>query len=111
MLHLQMFKVSTVHIETGKNNGVRSGDRSRHKTGSPYPKAAVRMCLIQPIMSRGVDVRLTLAVALSTIQVTVRFGSPPPNFVLEHPKDVQMPPPLPLPSVAREDLRLGGYLK
>ncbi|GFS60103.1 hypothetical protein TNCV_2826341 [Trichonephila clavipes] len=65
-----------------------------------------------PSWQRAICTSLSLAVALSTIQVTVRFESVPPNFEGEHPRVVQGPPTfLPLPPTFREDLWLDAYLK
>ncbi|GFY21410.1 hypothetical protein TNCV_1165581 [Trichonephila clavipes] len=58
---------------------------------------------------KGLDVRLSLAVALSIKQVTKMYlGSPPDplNFEEERPEGVRDPSP-----TTREDLRLDGYLE
>ncbi|GFV41708.1 hypothetical protein TNCV_3628591 [Trichonephila clavipes] len=49
---------------------------------------------------------LSLAFALSTMQVTVRFALFHPNFEEEHPGGG--PTSLPLPPTSREDFRLNG---
>ncbi|GFV90415.1 hypothetical protein TNCV_49901 [Trichonephila clavipes] len=55
---------------------------------------------------------MIVALALSTIQVTVRFGSVHPNLDGEHSGGGQRPPTsLPLPPTTREDLQLDGYLE
>ncbi|GFT07930.1 hypothetical protein TNCV_873601 [Trichonephila clavipes] len=55
-------------------------------------------------------VLLSLALALSTVQVTIRFSSVPPQFrgrtLLGG-----SPTSLPLPPTSREDLKLDGYLE
>ncbi|GFW90868.1 uncharacterized protein TNCV_2418611 [Trichonephila clavipes] len=57
--------------------------------------------------------RLSLALALSTLQMIVRLCSvPPPNLEGENPGGGQGPPmSLPLQPTTREDLRLDGYLE
>ncbi|GFY20240.1 hypothetical protein TNCV_208721 [Trichonephila clavipes] len=52
---------------------------------------------------------LSLALDLSTMQVTVRFCFVNPNFEGENPGIGQDPPPL--PETSRENLRLDGYLE
>ncbi|GFV05175.1 hypothetical protein TNCV_223881 [Trichonephila clavipes] len=53
-----------------------------------------------------------LTVALSTLQVTVRFSSVPPNFEGEHPGGGQgLPTSHPLPPTSRDDQRLDGCLE
>ncbi|GFU68151.1 hypothetical protein TNCV_248151 [Trichonephila clavipes] len=55
---------------------------------------------------------MSLAVALSTMQVTIRFGSVPPQFRGRTLWGYQKPPTsLPLPQTTREDLRFDGYLE
>ncbi|GFV95730.1 hypothetical protein TNCV_1727801 [Trichonephila clavipes] len=61
---------------------------------------------------KGLVVRLSLTVALGTIQGTVRFGMVPPNFEEKYPGGGQGPPfSLLLPSTPRNDLRFDGYLE
>ncbi|GFV96397.1 hypothetical protein TNCV_2869751 [Trichonephila clavipes] len=56
---------------------------------------------------KGLLVRLSLAVALSTIQAWLY-----PNFKGEQPGIGQgLPPNLPLPTASRKDLLLNGYLE
>ncbi|GFV46669.1 hypothetical protein TNCV_3544851 [Trichonephila clavipes] len=57
--------------------------------------------------------RLSLAVDLSNIQVTVRFSSVSPQFRGKTLRGGGQGPPssLPLPSTSREDLRVDGYLE
>ncbi|GFX10360.1 hypothetical protein TNCV_1867551 [Trichonephila clavipes] len=53
-----------------------------------------------------------LSVALSTIQVILRFRSVPPNFEGEHPRGSQGPlTSLSHPPTSREDLQLDSYLE
>ncbi|GFV21721.1 hypothetical protein TNCV_164521 [Trichonephila clavipes] len=48
------------------------------------------------------DVRLSLAIALSTIQVTVRFNSVPPKHLeREHPRGQDLPPLFPFQHLTR----------
>ncbi|GFW20065.1 hypothetical protein TNCV_867711 [Trichonephila clavipes] len=57
--------------------------------------------------------RLSLALAISTMEVTVRFSAVSPQFGgREYPEGCQGPPPfLPLSPTSREDLWLDGYLE
>ncbi|GFX62466.1 hypothetical protein TNCV_413081 [Trichonephila clavipes] len=64
------------------------------------------------------DVRLSLAVALSTMNVIARFGLVTAQFFGEHYKGNQAPPTsqvpltsLPLPQSSREDLWIDDYLE
>ncbi|GFT49970.1 hypothetical protein TNCV_4175931 [Trichonephila clavipes] len=58
------------------------------------------------------DVLLSLAVYLTTIQLTVRFGSVHRNFEEEYPIGGQGPPTsFTLAPTSREKLRLDGYLE
>ncbi|GFT70367.1 hypothetical protein TNCV_2658141 [Trichonephila clavipes] len=73
----------------------------------------VRQCQIKAHeihRGRGLDVSLSLAAALSTIKVAVRFGSVLPQFFGR--KGVQGPPSsLTLPPTSREDMRPDGYFR
>ncbi|GFT17884.1 hypothetical protein TNCV_4910571 [Trichonephila clavipes] len=62
---------------------------------------------------KGLVGRLLISVALSTIQVTVQFGSVfHLNFEGEHPEDGQRSPTSPLhPPTSQKDLRLESYLE
>ncbi|GFU01651.1 hypothetical protein TNCV_1521921 [Trichonephila clavipes] len=61
---------------------------------------------------KGLDVHLSLTVALITIQVTVQFSSDSTlNLEEEHPGDHRPTTSLPLPPTLRENLRLDGYLE
>ncbi|GFT99613.1 hypothetical protein TNCV_114901 [Trichonephila clavipes] len=80
-------------------------------------------CLLCYLISTALDPRprnsswqvvtCTPAVALSTIQVTVRFSSAPPHFRGRTPwgGGQGSPTSLPLPPTSREDLRLDDYLE
>ncbi|GFT39882.1 uncharacterized protein TNCV_3286591 [Trichonephila clavipes] len=73
----------------------------------------IRSRITKFIPAKGWIFRLSLALALSTMHVIVRFCSvPPPTFEGEHPGYGQEPPnSLPFPPTTREDLRLDGYLE
>ncbi|GFW23535.1 uncharacterized protein TNCV_3806321 [Trichonephila clavipes] len=63
-------------------------------------------------LDKKLSMHLSPAVALSTIQVTVRFGSIPPQFRGRTLWGWSEASHLPsLPPTSREDLRLDGYLK
>ncbi|GFW76578.1 hypothetical protein TNCV_2681951 [Trichonephila clavipes] len=63
-------------------------------------------------LGKELDVCLTLAIALSTIQMTVRFSSNPPQFRGNTPWKGQEPPTsLSFQPTSREDLLLDGYLQ
>ncbi|GFS81509.1 hypothetical protein TNCV_3112371 [Trichonephila clavipes] len=63
-------------------------------------------------MAKGWNVRLSLAVALSTIRGQYDLARFHPNLEGEYPRSDQGPATsLPHPPTSREDLRLDGYLE
>ncbi|GFU07347.1 hypothetical protein TNCV_2656531 [Trichonephila clavipes] len=73
-------------------------------------KASPRIKARKINLGEGVDVHLSLIVALGTILVTVRFSSVHPNFEGEPGGGQESPTSLLFPPTSREDLRLDGYL-